>query len=52
MEELANLTRHLPMTLENLGEGLRYFDGPALRDLASYRNGELSSFCPPHTDTE
>ena len=37
MEKMARLTLECPMTFESLGEGLRLFDGYALRDLAKYR---------------
>ena len=37
MEKAARLTLEYPMTFESLGEGLRLFDGCALRDLANYR---------------
>jgi len=37
MEKTARLTLEYPMTFESLGEGLRLFDGYALRDLAKYR---------------
>ena len=36
-EKAARLTLEHPMTFESLGEGLRLFDGCALRDLAKYR---------------
>ena len=37
MEKAARLTLEYPMTFESLGEGLRLFDGCALRNLAKYR---------------
>jgi hypothetical protein len=37
MENAARLTLNHPMTFENLGEGLRLFEGSALRDLAGFR---------------
>ena len=37
MENAAHQTLDLPMTFEVLGEGLRLFDGWALRDLANFR---------------
>ena len=37
MENAARQTLDLPMTFEILGEGLRLFDGGALRDLANFR---------------
>jgi hypothetical protein len=37
MESAAHHTLHLPMTFEILGEGLRLFEGRALRDLATFR---------------
>jgi hypothetical protein len=37
MEKAANSTLDHPMTFETLGEGLRLFEGWALRDLANYR---------------
>lgn len=37
MENAARSTLCLPMTFETLGEGLRLFDGLALRDLANFR---------------
>jgi hypothetical protein len=37
MEYAARLTLDQPMTFEILGEGLRLFDGWALRDLANFR---------------
>jgi len=37
MEKAARSTLEYPMTFESLGEGLRLFDGCALRDLAKYR---------------
>ena len=37
MEKAARLTLDYPMTFESLGEGLRLFDGDALRNLAKYR---------------
>jgi hypothetical protein len=37
MENAARLTLDFPMTFENLGEGLRLFEGSALHDLASFR---------------
>jgi hypothetical protein len=36
MENAARLTLNLTMTFEILGEGLRFFEGSALRDLASF----------------
>jgi len=37
MEYIARLTLDYPMTFETIGEGLRLFEGWALRDLANYR---------------
>ena len=37
MEKAARLTLDHPMTFESLGEGLRLYDGSALRDLARFR---------------
>jgi hypothetical protein len=37
MENAGHLTLDYPMTFETLGEGLRFFDGWALRDLARFR---------------
>jgi len=37
MEKTAHLTLGHPMTFETLGDSLRFFDGPALRDLARFR---------------
>jgi hypothetical protein len=37
MENAARLTLTYSMTFEILGEGLRFFEGSALRDLASFR---------------
>jgi hypothetical protein len=37
MEYTARLTLDYPMTFETIGEGLRLFEGWALRDLANYR---------------
>lgn len=37
MEKAALLTLDHPMTFESLGEGLRSYDGSALRDLACFR---------------
>ena len=37
MESAARLTLDIPMTFETLGEGLRLFQGSALRDLARFR---------------
>jgi hypothetical protein len=37
MESAARLTLNQPMTFETLGEGLRFFQGSALRDLARFR---------------
>jgi hypothetical protein len=37
MEKAARLTLDYPMTFESLGEGLRLFEGSALRDLARFR---------------
>jgi hypothetical protein len=37
MEDAARLTLDYPMTFETLGEGLRFFEGSALRDLAHFR---------------
>jgi len=37
MEEAARSTLYLPMTFETLGEGLRFFKGSALHDLAQFR---------------
>ena len=43
MEKAARLTLEHPMTFESLGEGLRLFDGFALRDLAKYRKRCIDS---------
>jgi len=37
MEKAARLTLDYPMTFESLGEGLRFFEGSALHDLARFR---------------
>jgi hypothetical protein len=37
MENAARSTLDYSMTFENLGEGLRLFEGSALRDLVSFR---------------
>jgi hypothetical protein len=37
MEKAARLTLDHPMTFESIGEGLRMFEGSALRDLARFR---------------
>lgn len=37
MERAARLTLDHPMTFESLGEGLRLYDGSALRDLSRFR---------------
>jgi hypothetical protein len=37
MENAARLTLDLPLTFETLGQGLRLFEGWALRDLVNYR---------------
>jgi hypothetical protein len=37
MESAARLTLDYPMTFETLGEGLRVFEGSALKDLAHFR---------------
>jgi hypothetical protein len=37
MKKAASLTLDYPMTFESLGEGLRFFEGSALRDLARFR---------------
>ena len=37
MQNAARLTLFHPMTFETLGEGLRLFEGSALRDLANFR---------------
>jgi len=37
MEDAARLTLDHPMTLETLGEGLRFFEGSALQDLVRFR---------------
>ena len=39
MENAAELTLGQPMTFESLGEALRQFTGPALRELVRYRVG-------------
>jgi hypothetical protein len=36
MDYAARFTLNHPMTFENLGEGLRFFEGSALRDLAGH----------------
>jgi hypothetical protein len=53
MENAARLTLDHPMTFETLGEGLRLFEGSALRNLVSFRKRcrdnlvkSLSSFSP------
>jgi hypothetical protein len=40
MEYAARLTLNYPMTFENLGEGLRLFEGSALHDLVNFRKRE------------
>ena len=37
MEKAAHLTLDYPMTFDSLGEGLRFFEGSALHDLARFR---------------
>jgi hypothetical protein len=37
MEKAARLTLDYPMTFKSIGEGLRYFEGSALRGLARFR---------------
>jgi hypothetical protein len=37
MENAVRLTLDHPMTFESIGEGLRLFEGPALRDLVNFR---------------
>lgn len=37
MDNAARLTVYHPMTFDTLGEGLRLFEGKALRDLANFR---------------
>ena len=37
MEKAARLTLDYPMTFKSIGEGLRFFEGSALRDLARFR---------------
>jgi hypothetical protein len=49
MEHAARLTLNYPMTFEKLGEGLRLFEGSALRDLASFRKRELEKKQPRAT---
>jgi hypothetical protein len=44
MESAARQTLDLPMTFEVLGEGLRLFNGGALRDLANFRKRCRDSF--------
>jgi hypothetical protein len=44
MENAARQTLNLPMTFEMLGEGLRLFDGQALRYLADFRKRCRKSF--------
>jgi hypothetical protein len=44
MENAARWTLNHPMTLETLGEGLRLFEGWALRDLAGFRKRCRDSF--------
>ena len=44
MESAARLTLDQPMTFEVLGNGLRLFEGSALRDLVSYRKRCRDSF--------
>jgi len=46
MENAARQTLDLPMTFETLGEGLRLFDGWALRDLANFRKRCKDSLIP------
>jgi hypothetical protein len=45
MENAARLTLGYDMTFEKLGEGLRFFEGSALRDLAGFRKGARDT-CP------
>jgi hypothetical protein len=45
-ENAARQTLDLPMTFEILGEGLRLFDGWALRDLANFRKRCKDSLVP------
>jgi hypothetical protein len=44
MENAARLTLDVPMTFETLGEGLRLFEGRALRDLVNFRKRCRDSF--------
>ena len=46
IENTARQTLDLPMTFEILGEGLRLFDGWALRDLANFRKRCRDSLVP------
>ena len=46
MESAARQTLNLSMTFENLGEGLRLFDGCALQDLANFRKRCRDSLIP------
>jgi hypothetical protein len=50
MEDAARLTLNHPMTFETLGEGLRLFEGWALRDLVDFRkrcrDGVIASLSP------
>ena len=46
MENAARQTLNLSMTFENLGEGLRLFDGCALQDLANFRKRCRDSLIP------
>jgi len=55
MENAARQTLDYPMTFKTLGEGLRFFDGSALRNLVRFRKGcrdnlvtELQSFLKVH----
>ena len=43
MEDAALLTLIYPMTFETLGEGLRLFQGWALRDLVDFRKGLIEN---------
>ena len=46
MESMAHLTFGHPMTFETIGEGLRLFEGCALRDLASFRGRYRDNLIP------
>jgi hypothetical protein len=44
MENAARQTLDHPMTFDLLGEGLRLFEGSALRELASFRKRNAATF--------